>query len=530
MQKDVSASGTIKAETFFPRIWRQGRNYSTIVGWLLYRAFTGRQWQLAIAVVLSLLHLSTQVAAIYVVYWYGKQMEQTGLVTVPFLDINVNLKDDPQWLWAIVAVSTACFVISAALLYFSRKVILDMVEKYFARSTEQLVLLSLRVPDPRVPFASSIIMDHGYGGLTAGCRRGALIAISFANAITAVVGGLGAAFFLFRIDLPLTLVIICSALLAALFLYPITLRAVQSAKDRERSQAAMRLEVRKLNEDPTVEQTATSLETVDEVARSLMMRRRVLTELVFAMEIGVTILLGVVIYYMASQALAGREQWAIFIAYIGALRMTLNGVTLAIRAFANVSRYYPQIVRYYLFIKDMQKIDKTPLAEVRRGDKVFLGALPNGQDVVVEAGDRLATLSLVRLLREPMFAVVGAKLVRSGEPVASAAIDPANIRKTPAGITIVSGNKLLREEERAAVALDELKDKVTMIFYQVNDRDRVGSFGETHVLTTEDGELRRFAVLGTEESDAVLKEFTLKATKTATKAGLAEDDEEEDDI
>ena len=69
-----------------------------------------------------------------------------------------------------------------------------------------------------------------------------------------------------------------------------------------------------------------------------------------------------------------------------------------------------------------------------------------------------------------------------------------------------------------------------MIFYQVTDRDRVGSFGETHVLTTEDGELRRFAVLGTEESDAVLKEFTLKATKTATKAGLAEDDEEEDDI
>ena len=73
--------------------------------------------------------------------------------------------------------------------------------------------------------------------------------------------------------------------------------------------------------------------------------------------------------------------------------MTLNGATLAIRAFASVSRYYPQIVRYYLFIKDMQKIDKIPLAEVRRGDKVFLGTLPNGQDVVVEAGDRLAMLA-----------------------------------------------------------------------------------------------------------------------------------------
>src|SRR6185295_15653016 len=303
MQKDVSGSGTIKPDRFFPRIWRQGRNYSTIVGWLLRRAFTGRHWQLAIAVVLSLLHLSSQAAAIYVVYWYGKQMEQTGLVTVPFIDLHVNLKDDPQWLWAIVAAAIALFVISAVLLYMSRKVILDMVEKFFARSSEQLVLLTLRVPDPRVPIASHIIMDHGLGGLTAGCRRGALIAISFANAITAVVGGVGAAFFLFRIDLPLTLVIIGSALLAALFLYPLTLRAVQSAKDREKAQAAMRAETRKLNEDPTVEQTATSLETVDEFARAFMMRRRVLTELVFATEIGITILLGVVIYYMASQAL-----------------------------------------------------------------------------------------------------------------------------------------------------------------------------------------------------------------------------------
>ena len=336
---------------------------------------------------------------------------------------------------------------------------------------------------------------------------------------------MGAAFFLFRIDLPLTLVIIGSALLAALLLYPLTLRAVQSAKDRERSQTALRLEVRKLNEDPTVEQTATSLETVDEVARSYMMRRRVLTELVFAMEIGVTILLGVVIYYMASQALAGREQWAIFIAYVGALRMTLSGVTLAIRAFASVSRYYPQIVRYYLFIKDMQKLDKIPLVEVKRGDKVFLGTLHNGQDVVVEAGDCLAVLA-TSSIREPMFALVGAKLVQAGEPVASAAIDFANIRKTPAGIVLISGGKLLKEPEQAPNVLAELKAKVTLLFYQA--ADSAGSLGETRVLTMLDGELWRFAVLGTEEGDAVLKEYALKAAKKATKAGLAEEDEEDD--
>ena len=86
-------------------------------------------------------------------------MEKTGLVTVPFLDIHVNLKDEPQWLWAIVAVSTLCFVVSAVFLYLSRKQILDIVEKQYARSLEQLGLLSLRVPDPRVPVASHIF--HG---------------------------------------------------------------------------------------------------------------------------------------------------------------------------------------------------------------------------------------------------------------------------------------------------------------------------------------------------------------------------------
>ena len=69
-------------------------------------------------------------------------------------------------------------------------------------------------------------MDYGFGGLATGCRRGTLIVVTSATAITAVVGGLGAAFFLFRIDLPLTLLIIVSAGLAALLLYPLTLRAV----------------------------------------------------------------------------------------------------------------------------------------------------------------------------------------------------------------------------------------------------------------------------------------------------------------
>ena len=162
-----------QGDSFFPRISRQGRNYSTLVGWLLYRAFEGRTWKLVIATTLSVLHLSTQGAAIYLVYWYGRAMEGAGVGKIPFLNMEVNLKDEPEWLWAVVVASTALFVLSALLLYLSRKQIIDMVEKYYARSLEQLVLLSFRVPDrARISRPRSFwIMDWEASARAAGVAR-----------------------------------------------------------------------------------------------------------------------------------------------------------------------------------------------------------------------------------------------------------------------------------------------------------------------------------------------------------------------
>jgi hypothetical protein len=303
---------------------------------------------------------------------------------------------------------------------------------------------------------------------------------------------------------------------------------VQAAKDMEKSQAAFKTEVRNLVDRRSSEQVTTSLETVDETARAWMMRRRVVTELVFATEIGVTILLGIVVYYMASQALAGKEQWAIFIAYIGALRMTLQGAAHVIQSFASVSRYYPQIVRYYLFMRDSQKIDSIPLARVHRGDKVILGTLRNGEDVVVEIGDCLAVLSN-RPVREVMFAFIDAKLAHSAEPVAVAVVDLANSQENMAGLALVSFSEACKDMKQVQGLLEgPLRDKVTLILYQ--HAEDAGSFGEKYVVTTEQGELRRFALLGTQEGDAVLKEFALKAAaKRGASRDLPDDDEEEED-
>jgi ABC-type multidrug transport system fused ATPase/permease subunit len=519
----------VKPISFLPRVWRQGRNYFSLVAWLLYTAFKGRTWKLTIAVALSLLHLATQAAAIYAVYWYGRQMEKNGIVSVPLLHIDVNLKDQSEWLWAIVIFSTGCFILSAALMFLSRRQVLNIVQEHYAATLEQLALLTNRLPDSRVRLASSLFIDHGFGGLSTGARRGTLIVVSSATAITSLVGGLGAAFFLFRIDLPLTLLIVTAAGLAALLLYPLTLRGVASAKRREKAQEAFSLELRHLVEKRSLNEPATAFKAAEDLAEAYLMRRRVVTEFIFAIEVGITIILGVVIYYMASEALAGREQWAMFIAYIGALRMTLNGGAQAVRVVASVSRYYPQIVRYVLFSKDMQKIDATDLASVPRGEKLILGTLANGQDVIAEAGDCLAVLT-VETFHEVEFAFINARMPHSTAPIGTSLVEPTRASEKAATILLMGFDRPGEEDVERLRALREgiFKDKVILIVYR--DTDTVGLFGESRVLVLNEGEMQRYALLGTEEADAVLKEFALKAAaKRRSRRGLLDTDEDEEE-
>jgi hypothetical protein len=483
--------------------------------------------KLAGAMVLTVVSLGAQGAAIYAVYWYGRGMEKTGIATVPGLNFEVNLKDQPEWLWVVVIFSTLAFVVSAAFLYLARRQLLNIGEQYFARKMEQLALLSLQLPDARARLASSLFMQFGVAGLGTGCRRATLNAIAFANAVGAVVGGTGAAAFLVWINPPLTFLILISVGLAAFFLYPLTLRAVKAAKDREKAQGAFRAEIRQHANQNSAGQIVERVETADEMARTFMMRKRVLTELVFAIEIGVTVILGLVIYYMATEALAGREQWAIFLAYIAALRMTLYGIAQPIRAFASVSRFYPQIVRYYLFSKDMQKLPMAHFAKVERGETVILGTLHNGDDVVVEAGDCLA-LAALPPMREVEYALIHARLPHSTAPLETIVVDPANVSANDAALALVSAGGFEKQGDQLRDLLEgALKDKVTLIVYV--QADKIGTFGETRVLTLMDGELQRFALLGTDEGDAALKEFQMKADeRRRMKWGVEDDDEDED--
>jgi hypothetical protein len=527
MQKLVSNKHDIWS--YLSRLSRQGRNYLALVGWTLYTGFKGRTTKLSFAILLSFLSLACQAAAIGAIYWYGHKMEATGQASVPYLHIDVDLRERPEWLWGIVIFSTVCFLISAAFLYLARSQILNIAEQSYARKLEQLVLQSFRLPDSRARLASKLLMDVGMGGLMGGCQRGAIIAISFAYAATAVVGGIGAAAFLLWSEPGLTLLVFMCAGIAALFLYPLTLRAAKSAKELERLRGVYKKEWLKLAEQNSRGEPLEAFKCADELARAAMMRRRVTTEFVFAIQIGITFILAIVIYYLASEALAGgRERWVLFIAYVAALRLALTGIAQPIRAFAVVSRFYPQIVRYYLFARDMEKIDSVHFASLEPKATIILGLLANGLEVKVTAGNIVALLTHERL-RNVGFALLAAKLPNSEAPLATAIIDPITGWRSDGAIAIVDA-KMLNEDARQSLTLERggaQRDKVTLIAYP--NVEKVGMLGEERVLTFFEGEFQRFELLGTKEANAALEEFERKGKRARTDK-VAEDLFEEGDF
>jgi hypothetical protein len=225
---------------------------------------------------------------------------------------------------------------------------------------------------------------------------------------------------------------------------------------------------------------------------------------------------------MASQAFAGREDWATFIAYIGALRIALTGAAAAIQAVANISRFYPRIVRYFLFVRDVERSDNVPLAKIEPGDEVVLGTLSGGTDVTAKAGDRIALYTTSRV-NDVLLALIGARPVAVSLPIATAVADSAGISSDAAGIALIDFHKLGGDPARLDALVEGLRGKIVLLSY--SRPDKIGAGGEVRLLTIAGHELQRYVPIGTPEADAAIDEIE----RAATKDGLSidEDDEEE---
>ena len=500
----------------------QVKNYATLVIWLLRSSFRGRIKKLLFASAMNLAYLAAQGIAIGVIYWYARQMQGGDAAQIPWVADYITLSSQTL-LWLVVAVAAMAFIASAVFIFLARTTILRIVEAHLGQSLEKLVRLTMRLPDPRARLASRVFAEHGLGPLVAGCKRGALTAVVFSNAISGMFGGLTAAAFLFWIDPALTTLILFLVCLGTLFLYPVALYAVTLFKQRIQAQLAFRREVLTLQQGGDV---SGPIETPGKLANVHVARRQLKNQFMLRTEIAMAVIFSIVVLYLANQSMGGSTDWAFFIAYIGALRLVLSASTLVIRAFTSVTRFYPSIVRYYLVQKDLEGIDQRPFATVQPGDRLRLGALRTGEEIYATTGDRFAVVA-ANPKSDLALALLHARRDGSDLPLKTEFVTPRTALSGETAVAILDTTKFAEGHDLQALT-DALKQRVTLIVRP--EAKELGTLGEEQLLTALDGEFWRNVPLGTSECEAALKEFRSKSAKAARRKRFVDDEDEEEEL
>ena len=152
---------------------RSGSNYTANLTWLVARKVAGRKLKVVRAFVLGQLSIFAQAAAVGTLYWYAAQTQSDATVSLGPLGIELRAREDLLLLGAVVATSAACFLASAGFLYSSEKTLIGIVEEGLARGLTEIVRIAKRLPDPRAPEASQILLDKGLTKIAQGCKHGA---------------------------------------------------------------------------------------------------------------------------------------------------------------------------------------------------------------------------------------------------------------------------------------------------------------------------------------------------------------------
>ena len=162
----------VPIETPFPivRIGQQVANYMRLIAWLLLNIFKPEKLKLIGSIALAVFYLAAQAAAIFAIYWYARTMEKTGAASLRVSSLDFAVADAASVLAAVVIFSVSSLALSALLLFFSRMLILRIVEDYCAQAVQWIVFAADALPDPRAPTASRILVQSGVGGLISGCK------------------------------------------------------------------------------------------------------------------------------------------------------------------------------------------------------------------------------------------------------------------------------------------------------------------------------------------------------------------------
>ena len=516
---------------------RGGLNYGRNIAWVLARTLEGQRLRGCASVAAGQLSLASQAAALAVLYWYAEQAQADAVVALEPFGLAWRAREDFWLLGGVVAASGFCFLANAGLLHWSERLTIRIGETDLARRLTEVVRTARRLPDPRAPEASRILLDNGMLQIGRGCRFAAASVVTMLGAVTPVIGGLAAGVALLVIDPLLTGLLAVGAGLWCLLLYPLMMRQVAFTERNARAKKAFAKESRALLQSPSSTAAPETMTSAVELANVVIGRRYVMNDITVVLQTGTAVFGTAAALYLAASIIGGDDDWPKFILYLGGLRIALNGGFAAPRAFGTVSRFYPRMLLSIGYLQSTARLAGQPLGRIGGGDAIDLGRLPDGGTVDARGGERIA---LAAPATTAQLVVAGAFLdARAGEtgrPLAAAwvrAEDPHAPLSAEASIHLVEANALAALGPAAARAcLERIAGLIVLVH---RDETRIGEFGESHLLVVEDGGLSEHARLGTAASRTAIQAFATRARAAAdNRAGApafdaAMDDQEDEE-
>lgn len=512
---------------------RSGVNYLTNLLWLLRRSLVGGRTRLVTLLGLGQLSLAAQGLAIGALYWYTAQMQADVVLTLGPLG-EWRAREEPLLLWGTVITSVGAFAASAWFQYLGRHMGFAFGEDEMLRGLPESVRWARRLPDARAQTASRLLADQGFKPVSVGCRNAGLTVSLLYGAVSPVVGGIVAVGVMLWMDPGLTLLIAVTVVLWSPTLYPLARRQTDVSASKAGKVRAFNLQCHRLVDFPAVP-IPESWGGPRQVADATLGKRRVSNQMTFLTGVGATLIGGIAAVTLASRIISEQGEWSFFVAYLMIMRTAVAGCLVAPQTVAMVSRFYPQTVTYVQFLKSAVRIDETDLGRIAHGDAVTLGTLPAGEVASAQAGQRVALVT-VDAPRAIQASMLGATADGSRLPLNTFWLDGAG-RAEAAGehhsIALVERAALaaMQPVERESL-LRDLHDTIAVVVHR--DVERVGVYGESHLVVSAGGQLTGSAPLGTTDSRDLLAAFAA-ATAAGTRpspvaAGDVNADDEADEM
>lgn len=523
----VSRYGQVREAIGFQRgamraVRRSGVNYARNVWWAALRTIEGRWLRFGWAIALGQLSLAAQAGAIGLLYWFADQTVADATVTFGPLGMELRARDDPLLLAAVVVLSGACLLSAAGLLYLSNRMVIRMAESALARRLAAVARVARRLPDPRAPEASRVLLSGGLGRVTRGSIYASQAFIVLAGALTPLAGAIVGSGVLFALDPELTTIIAVAAALWCGLLYPLMKRQTQVLDQRLRWRRAFSAETAEYLRAPAGAGVPAPMKSAGRLAGIEIGRRHLANAVKMVLSCGVAVIGTGAALAIAYRIMTGGGDWPTFIVYVGAMRVVLGGGFSVPASFNLVSRHYPRLVVYIRFLQDAAGLDREA-GRIGAGESVMLGTLPDGTPVAAGAGDRITVASLDAPL-QVQGAFLGARSAASGPGLVADWMRSHDggleTGREEASIRLVEAPVLgALETEAARAALDGLSGSVTAVVHF--DEKSIGAFGETRLIVVGDGAFTAAAPLGAAEGDALLAEFAAarRAVEDARRLG-----------